>query len=255
MYNDANDVRLLDGSLLAGAGVIAGAANAIVGSGSLLTFPTLIGLGYSPLVSNVSNSVGLVFGTMSGGWGYRRELAGQGPRVVGLGGFALVGGAVGALLLLVLPAGVFQSIVPALVLFAVLLVAIQPWLSGLVARHGTAKNHAVVLRISVFATGIYGGYFGAAQGVILIACLSVLLSDSLQRVNGLKNVLMALATIAPAVIFTLRAPVAWEPTAVIAVSSVVGAQLGALVGRRLSPTIMRAVIVLGGLTAFVVLVT
>lgn len=234
-----------------GVAMLAGAANAIVGSGSLLTFPTLIALGYSPLVSNVSNSVGLVFGTVSGAIGYRRELAGQRPRIVRLGGFSLAGGGGGALLLLLLPAGVFEAVVPVLVLAAVVLVAAEPWLTAKLSDRRSGRGSAVVLRASIFATGVYGGYFGAAQGVILMSVLAVLLDDTLQRLNGLKNVLMGLATISPAIIFTFRAPVAWEPTLIIALGSVGGAQLGSLLGRRLSPTVMRTLIIVGGLAVLV----
>jgi uncharacterized protein len=234
-----------------GVAVLAGAANAIVGSGSLLTFPTLVALGYSPLVSNVSNSVGLVFGTMSGAVGYRRELIGQRPRIVGLGGFSLAGGIGGALLLLSLPAGVFEAVVPVLVLAAVVMVAAQPWLTERLAGRRASRSSIVVLRAATFATGVYGGYFGAAQGVILMAVLAVLIDDTLQRLNGLKNVLMGLATVAPAVIFAFRAPVAWEPAMIIAFGSIGGAQVGSFLGRRLSPTILRTLIIVGGLAVLV----
>jgi uncharacterized protein len=238
-------------SAVIGAAMVAGAANAIVGSGSLLTFPTLIALGYAPLVANVSNSVGLVFGTASGALGYRRELAGQRSRILHLLGFSVVGGAIGALLLLVLPSGVFQAVVPVLVLLAIILVAVQPWLTRKLSDRGPSRTSAVLLRAGVFATGVYGGYFGAAQGVILMALVAVLIDDSLQRLNGLKNVLMAFATAAPAIIFVIRAPVAWEPAVLIALGSIAGAQLGSLVGRRLSPVILRAIIIVGGLAVLV----
>jgi uncharacterized membrane protein YfcA len=233
------------------AALVAGAANAIVGSGSLLTFPTLVALGYTPLVANVSNAVGLVFGTASGAAGYRRELSGQRERIVGLGAYSALGGIVGALLLLILPAGVFQAIVPALVLFAVLLVAVQPWLTQRMAARSGGRGPAVILRGSVFATGVYGGYFGAAQGVILMAALAVLIDDTLLRLNGMKNVLMTLATIGPAIIFAVHAPVAWEPAALVALGSVVGAQLGSWLGRRLSPAILRVVIICAGVAVVV----
>lgn len=233
------------------AGLAAGAINAIVGSGSLLTFPTLLAAGYSPLVANVTNTVGLVFGSMSGAVGYRRELVGQRRRATQLAVFSISGGLGGALLLLALPESVFQAVVPALVLIAVLLVIAQPWLSNALAQRESRAGASVALRAGVFATGVYGGYFGAAQGVILVALLAVLVDDSLQRLNGLKNLLSALVNGVAAVVFAIRAPVAWEPALLIAASSVAGGQLGASLGRRLSPAVLRAVIVAGGLAVVV----
>ena len=174
--------------------MVAGTVNTIVGAGSLLTFPTLLFLGYPPLVANVSNTVGLVPGSFSGAVGYRRELAGQRARARPLVVAAGLGGVTGACLLLVLPAGAFARIVPVLILIACGLVAIQPRLSAWVlerrARSGVVHaGGGWMLVLGVFLTGIYGGYFGAAQGVILIALLAILVDDDLQRLNGLKNLI------------------------------------------------------------------
>ena len=219
----------------------------MAGSGSLLTFPTLLALGYSPLVANVSNTVGLVFGNVSGAVGYRRELGGQRRRALELGACSLVGGLGGAVLLLALPRFVFKLVVPALIL----LLLLQPRLARRRASGPPAGPGRLALPASILATGVYGGYFGAAQGVMLMAALGVFLDDSLQRLAGLKNVLASVANGAAAVVFIAYAPVAWAPALVIAVSSVLGGQLGAGVGRKLPPAALRAVIVAGGLAAVV----
>lgn len=233
------------------AGLVAGTANTIVGSGSLVTFPTLLFFGYPPLVANVSNTIGLVPGAASGAIGYRRELAGQRARAIPLGVAALLGGLTGGILLLVLPATAFARIVPILILLACGLVIIQPRLSRtLAARQGSAArphHGGPLLLATVYATGIYGGYFGAAQGVILVALLSIFLDDDLQRLNALKNVLAAVINAVAALLFIAVAPVAWAPAVLLAIGSIIGGQLGARIGRRLPPTVLRSVIVVVGL--------
>jgi uncharacterized membrane protein YfcA len=238
-------------ALIIAAGVVAGTVNTIVGAGSLLTFPTLLFLGYPPLVANVSNTVGLVPGTISGAIGYRRELAGQGTRARPLLIAAALGGVTGACLLLVLPAAAFARIVPVLILIACALVAIQPRLSAWVverrARAGVVHvGGGWMLVVGVYLTGIYGGYFGAAQGVILIALLAILVDDDLQRLNGLKNLITVVINGVAAVLFVILAPVAWVPAILLAIGSIVGGQLGAVVGRRLSPFALRAAIITVG---------
>jgi uncharacterized membrane protein YfcA len=242
---------VLEALAIAAAGMAAGAINTIVGSGSLITFPVLIALGYAPLVANVSNNIGLVPGGISGIFGYRRELAGQRHRIIGLGVFSVVGAAIGATLLLTLPASAFDAIVPALIAIALILVVVQPRLTGWLAKRGrTSAEHGPALQAAVGATGIYGGYFGAAQGVILIALLSILVDDSLQRLNGLKNLMTAAINGVAAIIFIAVAPVAWGPAILLAIGSTIGGQLGALVGRRLSPIALRgAIIVVGTIVA------
>jgi len=236
-------VSLLEVAAILLAGLAAGTVNTIVGSGSLVTFPTLLAFGYAPLVANVSNTVGLVPGAVSGSIGYRRELAGQGRRARRLGAAAAAGGLTGGLLLLALPASAFARIVPVLILIACFLVAIQPRLSeALAARHAEGVSRWLPLTVGVYLTGIYGGYFGAAQGVILIALLGIFLPDDLQRLNGLKNVLAAMVNAVAAVLFIAVAPVAWAPAALLAVGSIVGGQVGAHYGRRLSPRLLRVLI-------------
>jgi uncharacterized membrane protein YfcA len=237
--------------LIVAVGIFAGTVNAIVGAGSLVTFPTLLLLGFSPLVANVSNTVGLVPGTISGAVGYRRELSGQRARARPLLIAATLGGLTGAALLLILPAAAFARIVPALILVACVLVAVQPRLSPWVVER-RARTEAVhpgggpVLVVGVYLTGIYGGYFGAAQGVILIALLAILVDDDLQRLNALKNLIAVVVNGVAALIFIFVAPVAWAPAILLAIGSTIGGQLGALVGRRLSPFALRAAIILVG---------
>ena len=229
------------------AGLAAGTINAIVGSGSLITFPTLLAIGYDPVVANVSNTVGLVPGSISGTIGYRRELEGQAGRVRALGGASLAGGVTGAILLLVLPGSVFERVVPVLILVACALVALQPRLARRSnSDHRAAGTHSRWLPVSIYATGIYGGYFGAAQGVILIALLGIFLDDHLQRLNALKNFLAALVNGVAALIFMVVADVAWGAAALLAAGAIAGGQVGAKVGRRIPAPVLRVVIVVVG---------
>ncbi|MDQ3643509.1 MAG: sulfite exporter TauE/SafE family protein [Actinomycetota bacterium] len=231
-----------------GVGLVAGTLNTIVGSGSLITFPTLLALGYPPVVANVSNTVGLVTGSISGAVGYRRELEGQRPRLRVLGTASLAGGLTGGLLLLALPASVFRDVVPVLILVACVLVAMQPRLARRrVAGKRPARAHGgPLLFLAVYLTGVYGGYFGAAQGVMLIALLGIFLDDTLQRLNAAKNVLAALVNGVAAVLFMLFADVDWAVAGLLAVGAIVGGQVGATLGRRISPGWLRAVIVVVG---------
>jgi uncharacterized membrane protein YfcA len=244
-------MSVLEALLVIGVGFLAGTINTIVGSGSLITFPTLLAIGYSPVVANVSNTIGITFGSVSGAVGYRRELGGQRRRTVVLGSASLIGGTTGGVLLLTLPSSVFDDVVPVLILGAVVLVILQPRLSRLVAerRTRTVEHGGFELWIGIFLTGIYGGYFGAAQGVILLSLLGIFIADSLQRLNAVKNVLALVANGVAAVLFVFFAHVAWLVVVLIAVGSVVGAQLGATVGRRLPAPALRGLIVVVGLVA------
>jgi uncharacterized membrane protein YfcA len=250
-------VSLLEGVLVLAAGVFAGAINTIVGSGTLVTFPVLLAVGYGPVVANVSNTLGLVPGSVSGAIGYRAELAGQRRRALVLLSASFLGGITGAVLLLSLPSSAFETIVPVLIALALVLVVLQPRLSrALAARGGHARPHGgPLLWGGVFGTGVYGGYFGAAQGVILLALLGITIPDDIQRLNALKNVLAALVNGVAAAIFVVVADIAWLPALLLAVGSAAGGQLGARVGRSLSPAVLRGVIVVVGLAAIVQLVT
>ena len=238
------------------AGMAAGGINTLVGSGTLITFPVLLAFGYSPVTANVSNTIGLVPGSASGAYGYRRELAGEWTRTLRFALASVLGGIIGAILLLELPESAFEAIVPAFIALALVLVVLQPRLDRIVAEHRPPPDaHGTGLpRVGVFFAGIYGGYFGAAQGILLVGILGVALPDDLQRVNALKNVLAGVVNGVAAVVFIAVADVAWGPAALIAAGSVVGAWLAARYGRRLSPEALRAVIVVVGIAAIVQLV-
>jgi uncharacterized membrane protein YfcA len=244
-------MSVLEALLLIGAAFLAGTINTIVGSGSLITFPTLLAIGYAPVVANVSNTVGISFGSLSGAVGYRRELGGQRHRTTVLGSASLAGGITGGVLLLTLPSSVFDDVVPILILIAVVLVILQPRLSRMVAerRTRTVEHGGFELWVAIFLTGIYGGYFGAAQGVILLSLLGIFIADTLQRLNAVKNVLALIANGVAAIIFVFFADVAWLVVVLIAAGSIVGAQVGAHVGRRLPAPALRGLIVVVGLIA------
>jgi uncharacterized protein len=250
-------VSLLECVVVLVAGVFAGAINTVVGSGTLVTFPVLLAVGYGPVTANVSNTLGLVPGSISGAIGYRSELAGQRKRILTLGSASLLGGILGAVLLLSLPGEAFEAIVPVLIALALVLVVVQPRLSRLLAeRRGRVRPHGgPLLWTGVFGTGVYGGYFGAAQGIILLALTAIALPEDLQRLNAMKNVLAGLVNAVAAVVFVIFATVAWLPALLLAIGSAVGGQLGARVGKRLSPAVLRGVIVVVGLAAIVQLLT
>jgi uncharacterized protein len=325
---------LLQALAIFAAGLAAGTINTVVGSGTLITFPTLLAFGYPPVLANVSNNVGLVPGVASGVYGYRSELGGQRRRLIRLGSASVCGGLVGAILLLTLPQSAFKDIVPALIGLAVVMVIIQPrlakWVAerqraraaattpdgaggvadgagpdaggasavaggaslvvggaslvaggagaggaamganaeGLGAGAGGASAVAVadppaaaeaiggpVLWVLVFLAGIYGGYFGAAQGVLLIGMLGIALNDSLQRINAAKNVLAGLVNGLAAVVFILATHVDWGVAGLIAAGSIIGGQVGARIGKRLPPWGLRVVIVCVGTAALIKLLT
>jgi uncharacterized membrane protein YfcA len=237
------------------AGMAAGTINVVVGSGTLITFPTLLAFGVPPVTANVSNTIGLVPGVASGVVGYRRELVGQRARILRLGSASLLGGVLGAVLLLVLPDGAFGAIVPVLILVGLVLVVLQPRISRWVdARHEGALGEFGPWWVwpAVFVTGVYGGYFGAAQGVLLMGILGVGIPEDLQRLNALKNVLAAIVNAVAGLLFIVVAHVDWQIVGLIALGSVIGGQLGATVGRRLPGPVLRTVIVVVGVVALTV---
>ncbi len=289
---------LLQALAIFAAGLAAGTINTVVGSGTLITFPTLLAFGYPPVLANVSNNVGLVPGVASGVHGYRHELVGQRRRVIRLGSASLLGGLVGAILLLVLPAGAFKAIVPVLIGIALVMVVFQPrlakWVAarqrgraaatpGPVTPDGTAPDSAggaggvsgpggapaavgvvdavdqqaalqvggPVLWVLVFLSGIYGGYFGAAQGALLIGLMGVAFTDSLQRINAVKNCLAGLVNGTAAVVFVFATHIDWGAAGLIAAGSIIGGQVGAKVGRKLPPWGLRVAIICVGIAALV----
>ena len=294
---------LLQALAIFAAGLAAGTINTVVGSGTLITFPTLLAFGYPPVLANVSNNVGLVPGGFSGAYGYRAELAGQRRRLLRLGSASLCGGLVGAVLLLVLPAGAFKAIVPALIGIALVMVAFQPRLSKWVAARQRARGTAPggpdvfdiagvagepgsaggpgggtavrasaagavsviqpvrqqaapqlggpVLWALVFLSGVYGGYFGAAQGVLLLGLMGVAFTDSMQRINAVKNVLAGVVNGVAAVVFICVTHVDWGVAGLIAAGAILGGQLGARIGKKLPPWGLRLLIICVGVVALV----
>lgn len=244
-------------------GIAAGTINTVVGSGTLVTFPTLLAFGVPPVSANVSNNIGLVFGSVTGTWGYRRELEGQGRTLVRLAPMSSAGSIAGALLLLRLPESAFDAIVPVLIGTALVLVLAQSRISACLAarraRAGRAPTAAAgpVAAVGVLLAGVYGGYFGAAQGVLLVGLLGSVLEESLQRVNAVKNFLSAIVNGVAAVAFVVVRPgaVNWPVVGLIAAGSVLGGLLGARVGRRLPPTGCRVVVIVVGLVTIARLVT
>ncbi|MFE5858739.1 sulfite exporter TauE/SafE family protein [Streptomyces sp. NPDC056500] len=238
------------------AGISAGAINSVVGSGTLITFPVLLATGLSPVTATVSNALGLVSGAISGAIGYRAELVGQRDRTIRLSIVAAVGGISGAVLLLTLPPTAFETIVPILVALALVLVVLQPRISRAVQRRRAAKgttdahpDGGPLLIVGLLAASIYGGYFTAAQGILYVALMGMLLNESLQRINAVKNVLAAVVNSIAALFFIIVADPDWTAVILIAIGSAIGGHVGAKYGRKLSPTVLRAFIVVVGTVA------
>ncbi|HVQ99366.1 MAG TPA: sulfite exporter TauE/SafE family protein [Mycobacterium sp.] len=244
----------------------AGAINSIVGSGTLITFPTLVALGFPPVTSTMSNAVGLVAGGVSGTWGYRRELRGQWNRLRWQVPASLVGAGLGSWLLLHLPEKVFTRVVPVLLVAALLLVVIGPWIQHWARQRAEAAGRSAddvspgrmfALVVSTFAIGVYGGYFTAAQGILLVGAMGALLPESVQRMTAAKNLLSLLVNIVAALAYTLVAfdRISWRVAGLIAIGSLIGSWLGARYGRRLSPNALRGIIVVVGLIGLYRLMT
>jgi uncharacterized protein len=258
-------MQLWEAGAIFAASSAAGAINAAVGSGTLITFSTLVALGYSPLVANVSNNLGLISGSIAGSWGYRRELRGWAPVLYRLLPWSVAGGVLGAVLLLVLPPGAFVTIVPVLIALAVVLVVLQPWLAARVAsRAGQPDQEATpagtqptrvgpLLAILTLVCGVYGGYFGAAQGVLMLGVLGWLFTSSLQVANGLKNVLTAAVNAVAAVMFVVlaRDEIDWIVVALMSVGATLGGLTGAALGRRMPAPVLRGLIVTVGIIAII----
>jgi uncharacterized membrane protein YfcA len=255
--------------LLAAAALLAGAVNAVAGGGSLLSFPALLAVGYPAITANVTNSVALTPGYFGGTLGYRRELTGQRARIIALGVTSATGAVVGAVLLLVSSPELFEAIVPFLIFLACGLLALQPRLARLVrarregegdpaagpgspepgnpaAGPGGADRHTGPLFATQFLAAMYGAYFGAGVGIMMLAILGIFLSDSLQRLNALKGLLSFLISVVAAVWFALFADVSWVAVAVMAVASLLGGQLGVVLARRLDDQVLRWLVIAFG---------
>lgn len=248
-------MNLLDSLFILLGGLWAGTINTVVGSGTLVTFPILIALGIAPVMAVVSNAMGLIAGGVSGTWGYRRELRGMRHNLLLLMPASILGGITGAYLLLHLPESVFSIAAPVLIVLALTLVVFQPRLQKAIkARRDaapTVRSHDALMVLLVFLTGVYGGYFVAAQGVLLVAILGIFMSGTLQNANAVKNVLALSVNVVAAISYLLFAPekIIWAVVGLIAVSSLVGGFVGARIGRKLPPLVLRSVIVTLGLVA------
>lgn len=254
-------MTVADALLIMLAGLGAGTINTIVGSGSLITFPTLLLLGVPPVTANVSNNLGMVAGGVTGSWGYRSELVGSRSSLLRLAPMSLLGGIAGALLLLVLPSEAFSAIVPVLIAFGLLMVIVGPRLQRWAARRhdDTGRRprwQQPVLQGGVLVTGAYGGYFGAAQGVILMGLLSTLADGPLQRLNAIKNVLALIVNgVAAVVFFTFaREHIDWWLVLLLSIGTLTGGFVGASVGKRLPPAVLRAIIIVVGIVGIVKIV-
>ena len=235
-------------------GLLAGAVNAVAGGGSLLVFPALLAVGFPPLAANVTNSVAQWPGYVGLVLGARRDLPGQGRRIVGTAIVAALGAGVGAALLLVLPASVFDAVVPVLVILASLTMAVGPWLKRVLGNPaGGERDRSAALLVAVFLAAVYGGYFGGALGVVLISVLALFAHDELRRLNALKGVLSLVVASVTVVVFSIGAPVDWLAVVLLAPTTLVGGYLGALVARRMPETVLRWAVVLLGLAVGVTL--
>lgn len=249
-------VTPIEGVVIVLAGLGAGVINTVVGSGTLITFPVLLWTGLPPVAANVANNIGLAPGSLSGAVGYRGELSGSRGRILRYSLAALLGGVAGAILLVVLPPGVFRVVAPVLISMALVLVVVEPWLGRRLEgwRQGASVRGTWSMAAVVFSTSVYGGYFGAGQGVILLAVMGLLIAEPLQQVNALKNVLQAVDNGASAPMFAVLAQVDWLAVMLLAGGAIVGGQIGAKVGRRLPAGVLRAVIVVIGVAGIVQLV-
>ncbi|MFD0773312.1 sulfite exporter TauE/SafE family protein [Streptomonospora algeriensis] len=232
------------------AGIGAGGINAVVGSGSLFTFPVLLAFGYPPVTASISNSIGLAPGALTGTFGYRRELRGQGRRVLRLATMSCLGALTGGVLLLNLPSEVFESVVPVLIGLACVLIIVQPRIARRMRRRRNPRSgRGPLVPLGVYAAGTYGGYFAAAQGIVLISILGTALDEDVQRINALKNALAATVNATAAVFYITFGAPSWPAVALIAAGSVLGGYTGAVLGRMLKPFALRGLIVAVGLTA------
>lgn len=239
-------------ALLIFAGFVAGAVNAIAGGGSLISFPALLAVGYPALVANVTNTVALVPGYLGGSLAYRPELVGQEKRIRVLGVISLAGGLVGSVLLVTSPASVFRQIVPWLILFSCGLLLLQPTVTRYVRSHqGEGNEYTPPVLAAQFLAAIYGGYFGAGLGVMMLAILGMFLHDTLQRLNALKGLLSLIINLVSAIYFALFGPVAWLPVLIMALASLAGGHFGVYVARRLSNTLLRGLVIAFGVVVAV----
>lgn len=239
-------------ALLASAGLLAGGVNAVAGGGSLISFPALLAAGYPPVTANVTNTVALVPGYVGSVAGGRAELRGESGRLRSLGLVSVVGAVVGSVLLLTTPSQVFRAVVPFLILLGCALLLAQPRLARRMQARGDERRSPLLL-VGVLLASVYGAYFGAGLGVVLLGLLGVFLAEPLARVNALKNVLSTVVNVVALVAFGLFGPVAWEAVLVIATASLAGGYLGGSVASRIPANALRAAVVAYGVVVAVIL--
>ncbi|MGH4015747.1 MAG: sulfite exporter TauE/SafE family protein [Pseudonocardiaceae bacterium] len=244
-----------DLALLVVTGVASGVVNAVAGGGSLLLFPALLAVGFTPLAANVTNSVAQCPGYLGVALGSRRELRGQRARVLSTAGVAVAGSLVGSLLLLVLPEEVFDAVVPVLVALASVLLGGQPWLTRWIGEpHPDAPDHRAIQLPAVFLAAVYGGYFGGALGIILVAVLALTAHDDLRRLNAVKGVLSLIISVVSVVVFAFGARVDWLAVALLAPTTLAGGFLGAKLAGRLPVPVLRVAVVTVGVAVSIYLV-
>jgi hypothetical protein len=229
-----------------GVAVVAGAMNAVAGGGSLISFPTLIWLGVPPIIANATNTTALVPGTLASVWGYRRELRGSDPRVFALLVPSIIGAIIGALLLYQTPSEVFDRLVPILILFATFLFMIQAPLQrrfNLTALHEARSHWLSWTMLFQFFVGLYGGYFGAGIGILMLAALSMIGHTNIHQMNALKNILAACINAIAAAYFAWVGLVIWKIAAIMAVGAILGGMAGTALAQRIGQTAVRRVIV------------
>ena len=239
-------------ALIAGAAMVGGAVNAIAGGGSLITFPTLLALGVPPVIANVTNTVALCPGYFGATIAQRKDLAGQRKRLALLVPLSVIGGAAGALLLLASGERAFQQVIPFLILLAAILVGLQGKLRTWLGTRPASARTELLAALPVTAGAVYGGYFGAGLGVMVLASLGIVLADSLTRLNALKQVISLSVNIAAAAVFVVRAPVDWTICAVMAGAALAGGMIGGALASRIPAHVLRwGIVILGSAVAAV----
>ena len=230
------------------AGVAAGAINSIAGGGTLISFPTLVWLGRDPIVANATNTVAIWPGSLAGAYGFRRELGSVRRWLLLLIVPSLLGGVLGSWLLLRTPTSVFERLVPFLILGATLLLAVQEPLTRRLNRQPPTTNRQPLwVFFFQFLVGVYGGYFGAGMGILMLAALGLIGLTDLHQMNGLKNVLAVCINGVAAIYFAFANAVAWDDVLVMMIGSIVGGYLGARVARRLGRRFVRGAVIAIGL--------
>lgn len=229
------------------AGLAAGMVNAVVGGGGLLTFPVLLALGFTPITANVTNTVGVLAGSVAAAWSYRPEMVGNWRRLSPSILVSALGSAIGAIVLISLPASSFKAAAPSLIIIACVLILLQPWLTRIIRTKSSHVMRRGFLVLGVFLAGIYGGYFGVAVGILLMALLNLFFTSQLQVAGAAKNVLASVTNGVAALIFVAVGSVLWLPAGLLAVGSIAGGRLGVLIGRRLSPNAYRFILVAMGI--------